>query len=203
MTNLTPKQKQVLDYLTEFIGEHGHSPTLEQISKRFRLRSLSTVHKHLTTLRDKGLIARERNTPRGIFLAARTLDVPSRPVPVTGEIAPDGTLRKHASDASTIDVPTTLTGSEHAFALRIVGNPLPDSALQDGDFLVARKTSERDGHELVIAEIDGRTRLTRTAGPPDGEAGENGPATPEGTVRAVVTGMLRSYERCAATATTP
>ena len=193
MSSLTPKQKHVLDYVTEFIGEHGYSPTLQQIGKRLRVRSLSTIHKHLTTLRDKGLIARRENTQRGISLTAKTLEIPSRQVPVTGDVAPDGTLCENASGPSMIDVPPTLAGSEHAFALRIVGNPLPGSALQDDDFIVAHETSEGTGHDLVIAEIDGRTRLT--AWPPalsdEGEANEN--AGPRVTVRAVVTGMLRTY----------
>ena len=193
MTSLTPKQKQVLDYLTEFIGEHGYSPTLEQIRKRFRLRSLSTIHKHLTTLRDKCFITRKENTRHGVSLTSRTLDVPSRLVPVTGAIAPDGTLCENAGGPSMIDVPPTLGNGENSFALRIVGNPIPGSALQEGDFIVAHETSEGTGHDLVIAEIDGRTRLT--AWPPalsdEGEANEN--AGPRVTVRAVVTGMLRTY----------
>ena len=69
MTSLTPKQKKVLDYLTEFIDEHGYSPTLQQIGKRLRVRSLSTVPKHVTTLRDKGLIAKRNNARHGISLA--------------------------------------------------------------------------------------------------------------------------------------
>ena len=71
MDNLTPKQKQVLDYLTEFIGEHGYSPTLEQIGKRFRLRALSNIHKHVTNLHKKGWITREKRT-RGFSLIDRT-----------------------------------------------------------------------------------------------------------------------------------
>lgn len=193
MSSLTPKQKQVLDYLTEFIGEHGCSPTLQQIAKRFRLRSLSTIHKHLTSLRDKGLITRKENTPRGVSLTSGTLDVPSRPVPVTGDVAPDGTLCENAGGPSTIHVSPALTENEHAFALRIVGNPLPGSALQDGDFLVAHEASDDAGHELVVAETDGRTRLRKRSASADGEAGADDGSAERNIVRAVITGMLRTY----------
>ena len=185
MDNLTPKQKQVLDYLTEFIGDHGYAPTLEQIGKRFRLRSPSTVHKHLRSLHDKGLICRKENTARGISLTDRTLEVPSRLVPVTGNVAPDGTLCENAGGPSMIDVPAALAPGEQSFALRIVGNPLPGSALQYGDFLIAHETDNAADGEMFIAKVDGRTRLTRR---------ETGRA-----VRAVVTGMLRTYEGTAPT----
>ena len=195
MHNLTPKQKQVLDYLKEFISEHGHSPTLEQIRKRFRLRSLSNIHKHLTRLHEKGFITKENGKPHGISLTSRTLNGPSRMVPITGDIAPDGTLCENAGGPSMIDIPPTLEDGADSFALRIVGNPLPGSALQDGDLIVAHETgTARDG-DLVLSEIDGRTRLTRAASPPAGEAGGRKAATPEPTVQAVVTGMLRSYQR--------
>ena len=194
MTSLTPKQKQVLEYLTEFIAEHGYSPTLEQISKRFRLRSLSTIHKHLTILREKGFITQEKGKRHGISLTSRTLDVPSRLVPVTGDVGPDGTLCENAGGPSMIDIPPTLGNGENSFALRIVGNPLPGSALQDGDFIIAHETGEEGEHDLVIAEIDGRTRLTAGPSAPTEEGGANAGTGPRARVCAVVTGMLRMYE---------
>ena len=187
MDNLTPKQKQVLDYLTEFIGEHGYSPTLEQIRKRFRLRALSNIHKHVTNLHKKGWITREKGT-RGFSLIDRTAKVQSRLVPVTGDVAPDCTLCENAGGPSMIDVPAALAPGEQSFALRIVGNPLPGSALQDGDFLIAHETDNAADSEMFIAKVDGRTRLTRRAANPDRATG---------AVRTVVTGMLRTYEASA------
>ena len=202
MNSLTPKQKQVLDYLTDHISEHGYSPTLNQIRKRFRLRSISTVHKHLTTLRDKGLITREHNTPRGIALRDRTTASASLLIPITSAIATDGTVWKNTSGPSTVDVPADLADTKDAFALRVAGTPPPGSALQKGDVLIAKNTSERDGHDLFIAEINDRTRLIAATAGRDDDAGTRSGERPEGTVRAVVTGMLRSYERKAPTPTT-
>lgn len=195
MNSVTPKQKQVLDYLTDHIAEHGYSPTLDQIRKRFRLRSISTVHKHLTTLRDKGLITREHNTPRGIALRDRTTASASRLIPITGTIAADGTVSKNTSEPSTVDVPADLADSESAFALRIAESPPPGSALQEGDVLIAKKTSERDGHDLFIAEINDRTRLIAATAARDDDGGTRSGERTEGTVRAVVTGMVRNYGR--------
>ena len=185
MASITPKQKRILDYLTEFIGEHGYSPTLEQIRRRFRLRALSNVHTHVTKLHKNGWITKEKGS-RGISLIDKTPEARSnRLVRITGDVAPDGTLCENAGGPSMVDVPAALAPSEQSFALRIVGNPLPGSGLQDGDLLIAHETEDATDSGMLIAEVDGRTRL---------KTGQHDSA---GAVRAVVTGMLRTYEASA------
>ena len=58
MLPLTKRQREILDYLNEFIEQHGYAPSLEEIGRRFSLSSLATVHKHLTNLQEKGFIRR-------------------------------------------------------------------------------------------------------------------------------------------------
>src|SRR3982750_4015489 len=58
MQPLTKRQREILDYLNEFIQQHGYAPSLEEIGERFSLSSLATVHKHLTNLQEKGLFPR-------------------------------------------------------------------------------------------------------------------------------------------------
>jgi len=70
---LTKRQREILDYLQEFIQQHGYAPSLEEIGRRFSLSSLATVHKHLTNLQDKGFIRRSWNRSRSVeLLSART-----------------------------------------------------------------------------------------------------------------------------------
>src|SRR5262249_11391361 len=61
MLPLTKRQREILDYLNEFIQQHGYAPSLEEIGRRFGLSSLATVHKHLTNLQEKGFIKRAWN----------------------------------------------------------------------------------------------------------------------------------------------
>ena len=67
---LTKRQREILDYLGEFIQQHGYAPSLEEIGRRFNLSSLATVHKHLTNLQEKGLIRRAWNRSRSGVPAA-------------------------------------------------------------------------------------------------------------------------------------
>ena len=81
MQPLTKRQREILDYLQEFIQQHGYAPSLEEIGRRFNLSSLATVHKHLTNLEEKGFIRRSWNRSRSVELLAapaghRALELP-------------------------------------------------------------------------------------------------------------------------------
>jgi DNA modification methylase len=65
---LTKRQKQILDYIKEYIKKKDYAPTLKEIKRHFRLSSISTVHQHLETLRTKGYLIRSENQPRSIQL---------------------------------------------------------------------------------------------------------------------------------------
>src|ERR1044072_3388410 len=78
---LTKRQREILDYLNDFIREHGYAPSLEEIGRRFNLSSLATVHKHLTNLQEKGFIRRAWNRSRSVELvptrgAGRAVELP-------------------------------------------------------------------------------------------------------------------------------
>jgi len=53
---LTKKQKQVLDFITEYSKKYGYAPSLEEIQKHFKLASVSTAHFHVAKLRDAGYL---------------------------------------------------------------------------------------------------------------------------------------------------
>src|SRR5688572_24426986 len=78
---LTKRQREILDYLNEFIQQHGYAPSLEEIGRRFNLSSLATVHKHLSNLQEKGFIRRAWNRSRSVELvptrgAGRAMELP-------------------------------------------------------------------------------------------------------------------------------
>jgi len=81
MLPLTKRQREILDFLNDFIQQHGYAPSLEEIGRRFSLSSLATVHKHLTNLQDKGFIKRAWNRSRSVEvvparLASRAVELP-------------------------------------------------------------------------------------------------------------------------------
>ena len=60
------RQRQILDFVAQYIQRNGYSPTLLEIAKALGVSSLATVHEHLATMQKKGVIKRYEGTVRGI-----------------------------------------------------------------------------------------------------------------------------------------
>src|SRR5260370_9249770 len=63
---LTKRQREIYDFISQFVAKNGYSPSLEEIGEGMGLSSLATVHKHLTNLERKGMLKREYNRSRPI-----------------------------------------------------------------------------------------------------------------------------------------
>src|SRR5215469_435849 len=110
MLPLTKRQREILDYLNEFIQQHGYAPSLEEIGKRFGLSSLATVHKHLTNLQQKGFIKRAWNRSRSVELMPSRLLGRTVELPLLGYVAAGAPIEAIVGN-ETIDVPETLAGN--------------------------------------------------------------------------------------------
>jgi repressor LexA len=151
---LTRRQKEILDYLNGFIESEGYAPTIEEIAAHFKLRSLATVHKHLTNLQDKGLIRRAWNRSRALELVPTEVTVHAVELPLLGRVAAGSPIE--AIDASeTIFVPEDLVGRRETYVLQVKGDSMIEEQIRDGDYvIVENRTTANDG-EMVIALLDG------------------------------------------------
>ena len=154
MQPLTKRQREILDYLNEFIEDRGYAPSLDEIGRRFGLSSLATVHKHLTNLEEKGFIRRAWNRSRSVELVTTPLGGRAIDLPLLGYVAA-GTPIEAVVTNETVTVPEDLVGQRDTYALRVRGSSMIDEHIRDGDLVVVedRKTV-RDG-EMVIALLDG------------------------------------------------
>jgi repressor LexA len=151
---LTRRQKEILDFLNSFIDAQGYAPTIEEIAEHFQLRSLATVHKHLTNLQEKGLIKRAWNRSRALELVPTQVAVRAVELPLLGRVAAGSPIE--AIDASeTIFVPEDMVGRRDTYVLQVKGDSMIEEQIRDGDYvIVENRTSANDG-EMVIALLDG------------------------------------------------
>ena len=151
---LTRRQKEILDYLNEYIDREGYAPTIEEIAEHFSLRSLATVHKHLTNLQEKGLIRRAWNRSRALELVPTEVKVHAVELPLLGRVAAGSPIE--AIDASeTIFVPENMIGRHETYVLQVKGDSMIEEQIRDGDYvIVENRTTANDG-EMVIALLDG------------------------------------------------
>jgi repressor LexA len=158
---ITKRQRQVYDFLQEFMQKNGYSPSFEEIGEGLGLSSLATVHKHITNLEKKGLLKREYNRSRSIdVLPVRGLfrrQVQKAPtelaLPLMGRIAA-GQPIEAMETPETISL-GDITRSKDVFVLQVKGESMRDEHIVDGDYVLVEKgNTARDG-EIVVALVDG------------------------------------------------
>ncbi|MYI75181.1 MAG: transcriptional repressor LexA [Acidobacteria bacterium] len=151
---LTRRQREILDYLAEFIQQHGYAPSLEEIGRRFGLSSLATVHKHLTNLEAKGFIRRAWNRSRSVELVPTRVGRRAVELPLLGTVAAGAPIEAVAS-SETIAVPEDIVAARDTYALRVRGNSMIDEQIRDGDIVILEDRKSADNGEMVIALLDG------------------------------------------------
>jgi repressor LexA len=147
---LTKRQREILDFLNDFIQQHGYAPSLEEVGRRFGLSSLATVHKHLTNLQEKGFIKRAWNRSRSVELVQTKLGGRAMELPLLGFVAAGAPIEAIAT-AETISVPEDLVGKRDTYVLRVRGESMIDEQIRDGDFVIVEDRKTAENGEMVIA----------------------------------------------------
>jgi len=152
--NLTRRQREILDFIEDFMGERGYSPSLEEIAARFGLSSVATVHKHLKALEERGAIRRGHNQSRSISLVERAVRADSFTVPLLGRVAA-GLPIEAIQDAEEIMIPEDMLGRRRTYALEVQGDSMIDEGIHNGDHVVVEERNSAENGETVIAMLPG------------------------------------------------
>ena len=158
---VTRRQKEVLDFLESFVGRNGYSPSFEEIARGMGLKSLATVHKHITNLEKKGMLDRVHNRSRSIdLLAPGTRTRTSDRLPLAGRIVAGLPLEAN-ENPETISL-HDVVGNRDVFALEVRGDSMRDEHIINGDYVLVERTRTARQGEIVVALVHGtETTLKR------------------------------------------
>ncbi len=156
---ITKRQRQVYDFIAEFVVRNGYSPSFEEIGEALGLSSLATVHKHISNLESKGLLKRDYNRSRSIDVVpmrgrAKAAAADSRfELPLVGRIAA-GRPVEQVQQPETISL-TDFTRAKDVFVLQVTGESMQDEHIVDGDYVLVEKTQTARNGEIVVALVNG------------------------------------------------
>lgn len=157
---ITRRQKEVLDFIRNFVERCGYSPSFEEIAHGLDLSSLATVHKHISNLERKGLLQRAHNRSRSIDVLPDHRKSNVQEIPMLGRIAagrPVEALETHES-LSLNDI----VDNKSVFALEVRGESMRDDHIMNGDYVLVEKAQTARQGEIVVALVDGaETTLKR------------------------------------------
>lgn len=152
------KQKQVLEFIQNYIEKYGYSPTLGEIADAMGLSSLATVHEHLQALTKKGVIKRYEGAVRGIKLVRPGEDnnpLQGIELPVMGFIAAGQPIMPHTDPGATFSVsPSLINGKKRCYVLQVKGDSMIDEGIFDGDFVVIEEANNATDGDIVVAMLD-------------------------------------------------
>jgi len=151
---LTRRQREILDFIQDFIGQHGYSPSLEEIGTHFRLTSVATVHKHVQRLVEKKLLTKGRNRSRSVEPVGAG---PARAseVPLLGVVAAGAPIEA-MEVAETIPVPPDMLPRRGTcFALRVRGDSMVEEGIRDGDTVIVESRWDAMDGDTVVALVRG------------------------------------------------
>jgi repressor LexA len=65
---LTKRQKEIYDFVSQYIEAHGYAPSYREIASAFHFGSVATVAEHIESLVTKGMLQKGENEARSIQL---------------------------------------------------------------------------------------------------------------------------------------
>ena len=154
MARTSNKREQILNFLTQFMNEHGYAPTVREICNAVGLQSTATVHYHLNALRDAGLIEMDEMKKRAISLPdAQRADR----IPVVGVV----TAGVPILATENIEGYIPWDGESGCFVLRVRGDSMIGAGILDGDKVVVRQQPDAENGQIVVALLDDSATVKR------------------------------------------
>lgn len=156
---LYKRQRQIVDYISQFIQKHGYSPTLSEIAIAIGVSSLATVHEHLQALEKKGVIKKFEGAVRGIELIGEDFSSQQMAVelPVMGFIAAGQPIQPYTDPNETFKVsPSLVTGKKRSYVLKVKGDSMKDEGIFNEDYVIIEelKDSEVKNGDIVVALLE-------------------------------------------------
>lgn len=154
MKLMTQRQRQILDYIKEYVGDHSFPPTIREISERFEI-SVKGAYDHVKALERKSAIRCNTNRSRAIEVLDGRNDGPTiRRIPLLGRVAAGRPIFAEENLDGTVELPSSmLRGGEH-FALQVAGDSMTGAGIFDGDIAVVSKQTTANNGEIVVAMVD-------------------------------------------------
>lgn len=154
---LYKRQRQIVDFIAQYIQKYGYSPTLQEIADSIGVSSLATVHEHLQALQRKRVIKKFEGAVRGIELLDRTTLklTESLDLPVLGFIAAGSPIQPYTDPNATFKVsPELVSGKRRSYVLQVKGQSMIEDHIADGDYVVIEETKDVNNGDIVVALLD-------------------------------------------------
>jgi repressor LexA len=178
---LTQRQHQLLQFIHNYMSQHGVPPSFEEMRDALRLKSKSGIHRLIMALEERGYIRRlpyraralevtrlpgttsagadvgeaapaGSNVVQGAFGPRTAPEMTS--LPLYGRIAAGTPIESLRDHTTYVDVPPHIVRNGDHYALEVVGDSMIEAGIQDGDVIVIQRSDVAENGDIVVALID-------------------------------------------------
>ena len=153
---LTPKQEEILNFIKQEILAKGYPPSVREICEAVTLKSTSSVHAHLESLKRKGYIRKDPTKPRTIEVVDDSFNVLRSEIisiPMIGRVAAGVPLLAEENIEGYFPIPAEFMPNNEAFILTVHGNSMVNIGILDGDMIIVERKSTASNGEIVVALV--------------------------------------------------
>lgn len=154
---LYKRQKQILDFIKQYIDKYGYSPTLGEIAIAIGVSSLATVHEHLQSLVKKGVIKKFEGAVRGIEVLDHQVREALKGIelPILGYIAAGQPIMTYTDPNATVNIPPAMiSGKKRSYVLQVKGDSMIEEGILDGDYVIIEEQNTAIDGDIVVALLD-------------------------------------------------
>ena len=156
MEKLTKRQEEILNYIKEYIANHGYPPTVREIGADLGVSSPATIHAHLKNLEEKGFILKKETKNRAIELLVENeyahKENNTVEVPLLGKVTAGSPIEAIENPNEYFDLPAYLVpNNKEVFTLTVSGESMINAGILDNDILIVEKKNTARNGEIVVA----------------------------------------------------
>ncbi len=159
MRELTPRQKQILEMIQEFIAETGMPPTRAEIAGELGFKSANAAEEHLRALQKKGVLELLPGASRGIQLKDSLRD--QMGLPLIGRVAAGSPILAQEHIEAHYKLDPQLFNPKPHYLLRVHGMSMKDAGILDGDLVAVHRTPEVRSRQIIVARLDDEVTVKR------------------------------------------
>ena len=161
--SLTKKQKQVYDFISEYVQSNGYSPTQVEIQENFGFKSLGSVQDYIKYLKNAGYLESDTNSVRGLTpIDPNQQDSapPAIEIPLHGQVAAGNPIEAFEGNEM-VEVPASMIGRGKHFALTVSGESMIEDGILDGDLIIIKNQNIAENGQTVVAVINNEATVKR------------------------------------------
>ncbi len=156
MSDLTPRQEEVLNLIRKYADETGYPPTRAEIARILGFKSANAAEEHIKALARKGAIEIIPGASRGIKLPETTTGIP-----IVGRVAAGNPILAQEHIEDYCNIPHEFFSPPADYLLRVHGMSMKDAGILDGDLLAVHRTDQARNGQIVVARIGEEVTVKR------------------------------------------